>query len=86
LVESGEKETPLQKYHRLQCEMQELLEEVTQLKVRSNILACCMWMSKGRDVLERFLLTVLLVVHYAQISFFGGVCNSISSRAIRVLC
>jgi hypothetical protein len=34
LVESGEKETPLQKYQRLQCEMKELLEEVTQLKVR----------------------------------------------------
>jgi hypothetical protein len=34
LVESGEKETPLQKYQRLQCEMKELLEEITQLKVR----------------------------------------------------
>jgi len=32
LVESGEKETPLQKYQRLQCEMKELLEEITQLK------------------------------------------------------
>lgn len=32
LVERGEKETPLQKYQRLQCEMKELLEEVTQLK------------------------------------------------------
>lgn len=34
LVGIGEKETPLQKYQRLQCEMKELLEEVTQLKVR----------------------------------------------------
>jgi hypothetical protein len=34
LVESGQKETPLQKYQRLQCEMKELLEEVAQLKVR----------------------------------------------------
>jgi Dynamitin. len=34
LVESGEKETPFEKYQRLQCEMKELLEEITQLKVR----------------------------------------------------
>ncbi|KAJ4442794.1 hypothetical protein ANN_04387, partial [Periplaneta americana] len=32
LVGTGEKETPLQKYQRLQCEMKELIEEVAQLK------------------------------------------------------
>ncbi|XP_067008388.1 dynactin subunit 2 [Anabrus simplex] len=32
LVGVGEKETPLQKYQRLQCEMKELVEEVAQLK------------------------------------------------------
>ncbi|GFG37132.1 hypothetical protein Cfor_05792 [Coptotermes formosanus] len=36
LAESGEKETPLQKYQRLQCEMRELLEEITQLKERAK--------------------------------------------------
>jgi dynactin-2 len=34
LVGSGDKETPFQKYQRLQCEMKELLEEVAHLKVR----------------------------------------------------
>lgn len=32
MVGIGEKETPLQKYQRLQCEMKELIEEVAQLK------------------------------------------------------
>lgn len=32
LVEKGTKETPLQKYQRLQCEMQELLEEIGTIK------------------------------------------------------
>ncbi|KAJ3655673.1 hypothetical protein Zmor_014794 [Zophobas morio] len=32
LVGEGVKETPLQKYQRLQCEMKELLEEITKLK------------------------------------------------------
>ncbi|KAJ9588244.1 hypothetical protein L9F63_018408, partial [Diploptera punctata] len=32
LVGTGEKETPLQKYQRLQCEMKELIEEVSHLK------------------------------------------------------
>ncbi|GLV35925.1 Dynactin 2 p50 subunit [Carabus blaptoides fortunei] len=32
LVPEGQKETPLQKYQRLQCEMKELLEEVSELK------------------------------------------------------
>lgn len=35
LVAQGEKETPLQKYHRLQCELKELMDEVSQIKVRS---------------------------------------------------
>lgn len=32
LVGEGEKETPLQKYQRLQCEMKELLEEVAKIQ------------------------------------------------------
>lgn len=34
LAGEGEKETPIQKYQRLQCEMNELLEEIADLKVR----------------------------------------------------
>jgi len=33
LVGEGEKETPLQKFQRLQCEVKELYEEVNELKV-----------------------------------------------------
>lgn len=33
LVAQGEKETPLQKYQRLQCELKELMDEVSQIKV-----------------------------------------------------
>lgn len=33
LVGQGEKETPLQKFQRLQCEITELAEEINQLKV-----------------------------------------------------
>lgn len=40
LVGDGEKETPLQKYQRLQCEMKELLEEVTKIQAEK----------KGEDV------------------------------------
>lgn len=36
LVGSGEKETPVQKYHRLQCEMKELLEEINETKKSKN--------------------------------------------------
>jgi hypothetical protein len=34
LVGQGEKETPLQKFQRLQCEITELAEEINQLKVK----------------------------------------------------
>lgn len=37
LVAEGQKETPLQKYQRLQCEMKELLEEVSELKQGEEI-------------------------------------------------
>ena len=33
LAGEGEKETPVQKYQRLKCEMEELLQEISQLKV-----------------------------------------------------
>ncbi|XP_012233285.1 dynactin subunit 2 [Linepithema humile] len=36
LVGEGEKETPLQKYQRLQCEIKELYEEVNELKEKSK--------------------------------------------------
>ncbi|XP_020282103.1 dynactin subunit 2 [Pseudomyrmex gracilis] len=36
LVGEGEKETPLQKYQRLQCEVKELFEEVNELKEKSK--------------------------------------------------
>lgn len=36
LVSEGEKETPLQKYQRLQCEIKELYEEVNELKENSK--------------------------------------------------
>ncbi|CAL1676929.1 unnamed protein product [Lasius platythorax] len=36
LVSEGEKETPLQKYQRLQCEIKELYEEVNELKEKSK--------------------------------------------------
>lgn len=36
LVGPGEKETPVQKYHRLQCEMKELLEEINETKKNKN--------------------------------------------------
>lgn len=36
LVGEGEKETPLQKYQRLQCEIKELYEEVNELKTKSK--------------------------------------------------
>jgi len=40
LVGEGEKETPLQKFQRLQCEVKELFEEVNELKVNLIILYC----------------------------------------------
>lgn len=36
LVGEGEKETPLQKYQRLQCEMKELLEEVVKIQAEKK--------------------------------------------------
>lgn len=36
LVAQGEKETPLQKYQRLQCELKELMDEVSQIKEPSE--------------------------------------------------
>lgn len=36
LVAEGEKETPIQKYQRLQCEMKELLEEVSEIKEKDK--------------------------------------------------
>lgn len=36
LIPQGEKETPLQKYQRLQCEMKELLEEINKIKTEKN--------------------------------------------------
>lgn len=36
LVSEGEKETPLQKYQRLQCEVKELYEEINELKEKSK--------------------------------------------------
>lgn len=36
LVEQGVKETPLQKYQRLQCEMKELLEEVNEIEKQKD--------------------------------------------------
>ncbi|KAL1462868.1 hypothetical protein WDU94_014672, partial [Cyamophila willieti] len=36
LVAKGEKETPLQKYQRLQCELKELMDEVSQIKEPSE--------------------------------------------------
>lgn len=35
LTGQGEKETPIQKYQRLQCEIKELYDEVNDLKVRT---------------------------------------------------
>lgn len=36
MVGPGEKETPIQKYHRLQCEMKELLEEINETKDKNK--------------------------------------------------
>nr|XP_015838591.1 PREDICTED: dynactin subunit 2 [Tribolium castaneum] len=36
LVGEGEKETPLQKYQRLQCEMKELMEEITKIQAEKK--------------------------------------------------
>jgi len=37
LVGQGEKETPMQKFQRLQCEITELGDEINQLKVKLKI-------------------------------------------------
>ncbi|KAF5273949.1 hypothetical protein FQA39_LY01064 [Lamprigera yunnana] len=48
LLEKGERETPLQKYQRLECEMNELFEEVSQLKNEKN--EANNWLVTGEQV------------------------------------
>lgn len=84
LVAQGEKETPLQKYQRLQCELKELMDEVSQIKVifvrqfssynliflkKSNFVIVLLLLQKSVKILRFIIVPTLKII--IKLSIFG---------------
>lgn len=83
LVAQGEKETPLQKYQRLQCELKELMDEVSQIKVifvrqfssynlilkKSNFIIVLLRLQKSVKILKFIIVPTLKII--IKLSIFG---------------
>lgn len=84
LVAQGEKETPLQKYQRLQCELKELMDEVSQIKVifvrqfssynliflkKSNFVIVLLLLQKPVKILKFIIVPTLKII--IKLSIFG---------------
>lgn len=57
LVASGEKETPIQRYQRLKCEMKELVEEISVIKVIWLLVFKILY----RDWIQNYLFCYLII-------------------------